>query len=116
MVADPDAASRSRISAHTHMNHSRFLHDRGGSFAVTAKELDPGGGEGRLVASSPGGPFGAKLATVQKGDIVAGAAMQVLLASVGSFTFAPTAEAGRADAVVTISRTRSARRAGRRPG
>ncbi|MEU6089726.1 hypothetical protein ABZ865_23535 [Streptomyces sp. NPDC047085] len=43
-----------------------------------------------LVASSPGGPFGAKLAMVQKGDVVAGAAMQVLLAAVGSFTFAPT--------------------------
>ncbi|MFF9654103.1 bile acid:sodium symporter family protein [Streptomyces sp. NPDC014622] len=43
-----------------------------------------------LVASSPGGPFGAKLAMVQSGDIVGGAAMQVLLASVGSITFAPT--------------------------
>lgn len=44
-----------------------------------------------LVASSPGGPFGAKLAMVQKGDVVAGAAMQVLLATIGSLTFAPTA-------------------------
>ncbi|MGW7007039.1 bile acid:sodium symporter family protein [Streptomyces sp. NPDC054933] len=43
-----------------------------------------------LVASSPGGPFGAKLAMVQNGDVVAGAAMQVLLATVGSLTFAPT--------------------------
>ncbi|GGJ69917.1 bile acid:sodium symporter family protein [Streptomyces brasiliensis] len=43
-----------------------------------------------LVASSPGGPFGAKLAMVQSGDVVGGAAMQVLLASVGSITFAPT--------------------------
>jgi BASS family bile acid:Na+ symporter len=43
-----------------------------------------------LVASSPGGPFGAKLAMVQSGDVVAGAAMQVLLATVGSLTFAPT--------------------------
>ncbi|MGP4087087.1 hypothetical protein [Streptomyces sp. KR55] len=43
-----------------------------------------------LVASSPGGPFGAKLAMVQKGDVVGGAAMQVLLASIGSITFAPT--------------------------
>ncbi|MEV6838378.1 hypothetical protein AB0N17_28360 [Streptomyces sp. NPDC051133] len=43
-----------------------------------------------LVASSPGGPFGAKLAMVQKGDVVGSAAMQVLLASVGSITFAPT--------------------------
>ncbi|MGW1412640.1 bile acid:sodium symporter family protein [Streptomyces sp. NPDC002403] len=46
-----------------------------------------------LIASSPGGPFGAKLATVQRGDLVAGAAMQVLLASIGSLTFAPTASA-----------------------
>ncbi|MFF3916425.1 bile acid:sodium symporter family protein [Streptomyces sp. NPDC001852] len=44
-----------------------------------------------LVASSPGGPFGAKLAMIQKGDVVGGAAMQVLLASVGSLTFGPTA-------------------------
>ncbi|MEV6227770.1 hypothetical protein AB0L88_07750 [Saccharopolyspora shandongensis] len=44
-----------------------------------------------LVASSPGGPFGAKLAMVQSGDVVAGAAMQVMLASVGSLTFGPTA-------------------------
>ncbi|MFE1406185.1 hypothetical protein ACFW5D_21490 [Streptomyces sp. NPDC058770] len=29
-----------------------------------------------LAASSPGGPFGAKLAMVQGGDVVAGAAMQ----------------------------------------
>ncbi|MGW1679174.1 bile acid:sodium symporter family protein [Saccharopolyspora sp. NPDC002376] len=43
-----------------------------------------------LVASSPGGPFGAKLAMVQGGDVVAGAAMQVMLASVGSLTFGPT--------------------------
>jgi BASS family bile acid:Na+ symporter len=46
-----------------------------------------------LVASSPGGPFGAKLAMVQKGDLVTGAAMQVLLASIGSVTFGPTANA-----------------------
>lgn len=46
-----------------------------------------------LIASSPGGPFGAKLATIQRGDVVAGAAMQVLLASIGSLTFAPTANA-----------------------
>jgi BASS family bile acid:Na+ symporter len=46
-----------------------------------------------LIASSPGGPFGAKLAMVQKGDLVAGAAMQVLLASSGSITFGPTANA-----------------------
>lgn len=46
-----------------------------------------------LAASSPGGPFGAKLAMVQKGDVVAGAAMQVLLAAVGSVTFGLTANA-----------------------
>ncbi|MFI1838365.1 hypothetical protein ACH433_34870 [Streptomyces olivaceoviridis] len=46
-----------------------------------------------LIASSPGGPFGAKLATGQQGDVVAGAATQVLLASLGSLTFAPTVNA-----------------------
>ncbi|MFF9573286.1 bile acid:sodium symporter family protein [Streptomyces sp. NPDC014685] len=58
-----------------------------------------------LTASSPGGPFGAKLATVQQGDIVAGAAMQVLLASLGSLTFAPTANAilTAADIGTTVS-------------
>ncbi|NUW35543.1 bile acid:sodium symporter [Nonomuraea sp. SMC257] len=44
-----------------------------------------------LVASSPGGPFGAKLAMIQRGDVVAGAAMQALLAAIGSITFGPTA-------------------------
>jgi BASS family bile acid:Na+ symporter len=44
-----------------------------------------------LTASSPGGPFGAKLGMVQNGDVVAGAAMQVLLAAIGSITFGPTA-------------------------
>ncbi|MEV8637179.1 bile acid:sodium symporter [Streptosporangium sp. NPDC051023] len=43
-----------------------------------------------LVASSPGGPFGAKLGMVQKGDVVAGTVMQALLAAVGSLTFGPT--------------------------
>ncbi|MFE7462760.1 bile acid:sodium symporter family protein [Streptomyces sp. NPDC057499] len=58
-----------------------------------------------LIASSPGGPFGAKLATVQRGDVVAGAAMQVLLASLGSLTFAPTANAvlKAADIGTTVS-------------
>ncbi|MGW2102437.1 hypothetical protein ACWCPX_32995 [Streptomyces olivaceoviridis] len=46
-----------------------------------------------MIASSPGGPFGAKLATGQQGDVVAGAATQVLLASLGSLTFAPTVNA-----------------------
>ncbi len=41
-----------------------------------------------LFASSPGGPFGAKTAMIQKGEVVLGAALQVLLASVGSVTFA----------------------------
>ncbi|MGW4965315.1 hypothetical protein ACWEPL_49505 [Nonomuraea sp. NPDC004186] len=44
-----------------------------------------------LIASSPGGPFGAKLGMVQHGDVAAGAAMQVLLAAIGSITFSPTA-------------------------
>ncbi|MFG2479570.1 bile acid:sodium symporter family protein [Streptomyces fagopyri] len=43
-----------------------------------------------LVASSPGGPFGAKLAMVQNGDVVAAGAVQVLLAAIGSLTFGPT--------------------------
>ncbi|MFI7699577.1 bile acid:sodium symporter family protein [Nonomuraea sp. NPDC049480] len=43
-----------------------------------------------LIASSPGGPFGAKLGMVQNGDVAAGAAMQVLLAAIGSITFGPT--------------------------
>ncbi|MFE7659789.1 bile acid:sodium symporter family protein [Streptomyces celluloflavus] len=46
-----------------------------------------------LVASSPGGPFGTKLAMVQNGDITAAGAMQVLLAAIGSLTFAPTVNA-----------------------
>ncbi|GIG00988.1 bile acid:sodium symporter [Catellatospora citrea] len=44
-----------------------------------------------LIASSPGGPFGAKLGMIQRGDVTTGAAMQVLLAAVGSVTFALTA-------------------------
>ncbi|MGW3460393.1 hypothetical protein ACWDE9_12650 [Streptomyces olivaceoviridis] len=58
-----------------------------------------------LIASSLGGPFGAKLATVQQGDVVAGAAMQVLLASLGSLTFAPTVNAilTAADIGTTVS-------------
>lgn len=46
-----------------------------------------------LVAASPGGPFGAKLSMVQKGDVVAGTAMQVVLAAVASLTFGPTSTA-----------------------
>src|SRR5947209_1660378 len=44
-----------------------------------------------LIASSPGGPFGAKLAMIQHGDVVAGSSLQVLIAAVGSVTFALTA-------------------------
>ncbi|GHJ44275.1 hypothetical protein Cs7R123_16170 [Catellatospora sp. TT07R-123] len=46
-----------------------------------------------LAASSPGGPFGAKLGMVQRGDVTTGAAMQVVLAALGSVTFAFTANA-----------------------
>ncbi|MCO6010737.1 bile acid:sodium symporter [Actinoallomurus purpureus] len=46
-----------------------------------------------LAASSPGGPFGAKLGMILKGDVVAAAAMQVLLAAAGSITFGLTANA-----------------------
>lgn len=44
-----------------------------------------------LVASSPGAPFGAKLAMIQRGDVVAGSSLQVLIAAIGSVTFALTA-------------------------
>ena len=44
-----------------------------------------------LAASSPGGPFGAKLSMLKNGDVVAGTVIQVLLAAVGSLTFGPTA-------------------------
>jgi BASS family bile acid:Na+ symporter len=44
-----------------------------------------------LIASSPGAPSGAKLAMIQRGDVVAGSALQVLLATIGSVTFALTA-------------------------
>lgn len=43
-----------------------------------------------LVASSPGGPFGAKPAMVQKATSSQPGAVQVLLAAIGSLTFAPT--------------------------
>ncbi|MEU1734011.1 bile acid:sodium symporter [Streptosporangium sp. NPDC020145] len=46
-----------------------------------------------LVAASPGGPFGAKLSVVQKGDVSAGTATQVLLAAVASLTFGPMSTA-----------------------
>lgn len=44
-----------------------------------------------LVASSPGAPFGAKLAMVQRGDVLTGSTLQVLLAALGSLTFPLTA-------------------------
>jgi BASS family bile acid:Na+ symporter len=44
-----------------------------------------------LIASSPGAPFGAKMAMIQKGDVVTGSVLQVVLAAVGSLTFPVTA-------------------------
>lgn len=44
-----------------------------------------------LVASSPGAPFGAKMAMIQKGDVVTGSVLQVVLAAIGSLTFPVTA-------------------------
>lgn len=44
-----------------------------------------------LVASSPGAPFGAKIAMLQRGDVLTGSTLQVLLAAVGSVTFPLTA-------------------------
>ena len=46
-----------------------------------------------LLACSPGAPFAAKLAMIQRGDVVTGASLQVFLAAIGSLTFAPTANA-----------------------
>lgn len=39
-----------------------------------------------LAGASPGGPFGAKLAQIQRGDAVAGAALMAILAVIGSVT------------------------------
>jgi bile acid:Na+ symporter, BASS family len=44
-----------------------------------------------LVASSPGAPFGAKIAMLQRGDVLTGSTLQVVLAAVGSVTFPLTA-------------------------
>jgi bile acid:Na+ symporter, BASS family len=44
-----------------------------------------------LVASSPGAPFGAKVAMIQRGDVLTGSTLQVVLAAVGSVTFPLTA-------------------------
>jgi BASS family bile acid:Na+ symporter len=46
-----------------------------------------------LLWSCPGAPFGAKLVMTAKADVQTGAVLQVLLASLGSITFAPTANA-----------------------
>lgn len=46
-----------------------------------------------LVASSPGAPFGAKVAMIQRGDVLTGSTVQVLLAAIGSLTFPVTANA-----------------------
>jgi bile acid:Na+ symporter, BASS family len=44
-----------------------------------------------LVASSPGAPFGAKVAMIQRGEVLTGSTLQVLLAALGSVTFPVTA-------------------------
>ena len=46
-----------------------------------------------LVASSPGAPFGAKIAMIQRGEVQTATAVQVLLAALGSVTFPLTANA-----------------------
>ena len=44
-----------------------------------------------ITASAPGAPFGAKLVMTAKADVSSGAVLQVMLAVVMSFTFAPVA-------------------------
>lgn len=44
-----------------------------------------------LMAASPGGPLGTRLAMLQRGDVEIGATAQLALAVAGSLTFAPTA-------------------------
>ena len=46
-----------------------------------------------LLWSCPGAPFGAKLVATAKADLQTGAVLQVLMASIASITFAPTANA-----------------------
>jgi BASS family bile acid:Na+ symporter len=46
-----------------------------------------------LIWACPGAPFGAKLVMNAKADLQTGAVLQVLMASIGSITFAPTANA-----------------------
>lgn len=44
-----------------------------------------------LLASCPGAPFGAKLVMTARGDVITGAALQVVMAAIGSVTFPITA-------------------------
>jgi bile acid:Na+ symporter, BASS family len=44
-----------------------------------------------LVAASPGAPFGAKVAMIQRGEVLTGSTLQVVLAAIGSVTFPVTA-------------------------
>ncbi len=44
-----------------------------------------------IIAAVPGAPLGVKFVVAAKGDLTLGATLQVLLAIIGSFTFAPTA-------------------------
>jgi BASS family bile acid:Na+ symporter len=44
-----------------------------------------------LLAAVPGAPLGVKFAMSAKGDLTVAASLQVLLAVIGTFTFAPTA-------------------------
>ena len=46
-----------------------------------------------LLAAVPGAPLGVKFAMSAKADLTVAAALQVLLAVIGSFTFAPVANA-----------------------
>jgi bile acid:Na+ symporter, BASS family len=45
-----------------------------------------------LVACSPGGPFGVRLAAIQRGEIVTAGTLQILMAALGSITFPFTAQ------------------------
>lgn len=58
-----------------------------------------------LLWACPGAPFGTKLVGAAKGDVHTGAVLQVLMASLGSITFAPTANAiiGAADLGADVS-------------
>ncbi|WP_061962675.1 bile acid:sodium symporter family protein [Demequina aurantiaca] len=58
-----------------------------------------------LLWACPGAPFGTKLVVASKGDVQTGAVLQVVMASLGSITFAPTANAiiGAADLGADVS-------------